>query len=1067
MKFKLFSKAVLTALMLVFLSQFALAQGDSTDFVRFTNPLLESRMNLGQTFTYDYDATALEPDNIRFVCGIYNVYEKAEVPENEYSIDSLTGIFTFTPSVQGSYWINISAYLIPDREFITYTNTHLVVIDPALLVPCAKITGFLRKQTDSTPIANATVSIHRDSSDTQLEDYYYTTTLDNGWFSLDVPAGVYFLYARIENTDLEAYYADPMTGFEPLEFNTVCGDSIDVDFYYPDYYLPPDSANSIRFVTYPEYAYISYGQTYQFDVDAVDNDQRTIHYALMDYPQGATVDSVTGVVTWTPAPNTIYDNYAFLLKAYFESAPYQAAAISWSVEYGPDNDTITCTKFSGYVTDIETGLPVYPCRITAHLEQQGEFRYYGQTNTNGYYEVNVPAGVFTVYYESKKYYPSFFPNDSTGTIRDFTVVCGTEVTANMHMYRFPNEDPDTTYYIYFTNFPNFERISRGGYAFFNFDAETNVQGEDYRFELTRTHPGATINEYLGEFTWTPTADLPDGYYEFTVRTYSFSHPEVEQFATFSYYLGEYAEPESCAYVSGAFIDSLNNPVSNVSFWLIAMDDSTDYGRGKTYYYTTPVDANGHYFFNVPAGSYILYAQQTDDANYGYGLFYPGTPDMQQAQVITLTCSDTNRIVMVFNALPAPQMFTISGTVTDEVTGNPVQSVVMIYPINDRTLDRKKYSATMETSPDGSYSFSLPEGLEFKIAAVPMVPGYLTEYYNGANSWDNADVITISSDLSGVNFALARLQAYENGVSGIVKDQNGTPINAIVFAYRLFDNENDPDVEVYTDMTNRQNTGYFSFDNLQPDQYVLFAIPFEVGVVPGFYRENQLGTLIWEDATVLTVAQTSMITNLDYKLPSMDTTWGFGSLEGSLDNGSNRIGLASGVKSTTKSALNGAFLTILNSSNKIVSYCFADDKGNFELNKIGVGDYTLNATKIRFNSAHRQFKFDTRDNASQSTVITLIPKNTTDVPVNKTVAGNVFTYPNPANDRIKVNVSSVEGSAKLSIFNLFGEEVYSQDVTLTNGDNTIDVNVNSLSSGTYIVKINGKNAAGQYVFEVVK
>jgi|GEM_PF-1766464 len=66
---------------------------------------------------------------------------------------------------------------------------------------------------------------------------------------------------------------------------------------------------------------------------------------------------------------------------------------------------------------------------------------------------------------------------------------------------------------------------------------------------------------------------------------------------------------------------------------------------------------------------------------------------------------------------------------------------------------------------------------------------------------------------------------------------------------------------------------------------------------------------------------------------------------------------------------------------------------------------------------------------------------------------ISIYPNPVKDKLNVVINSIEaGKAGISITDLSGKLLYSNNVLLTAGDNTIPVITESLSKGTYLLKI---------------
>ncbi|MCQ2284534.1 MAG: T9SS type A sorting domain-containing protein [Bacteroidales bacterium] len=71
---------------------------------------------------------------------------------------------------------------------------------------------------------------------------------------------------------------------------------------------------------------------------------------------------------------------------------------------------------------------------------------------------------------------------------------------------------------------------------------------------------------------------------------------------------------------------------------------------------------------------------------------------------------------------------------------------------------------------------------------------------------------------------------------------------------------------------------------------------------------------------------------------------------------------------------------------------------------------------------------------------------------------MMIYPNPAVNTMNVAISSEESAnASLAIYNLMGQIVYSENVALNEGNNIVNVNINNLNAGIYMVNV--KTAKG--------
>lgn len=69
--------------------------------------------------------------------------------------------------------------------------------------------------------------------------------------------------------------------------------------------------------------------------------------------------------------------------------------------------------------------------------------------------------------------------------------------------------------------------------------------------------------------------------------------------------------------------------------------------------------------------------------------------------------------------------------------------------------------------------------------------------------------------------------------------------------------------------------------------------------------------------------------------------------------------------------------------------------------------------------------------------------------------NLFKiYPNPTNGMVNININNYIGELQINVYDLNGRQVYNQNVTNFNNTNAIDLE--SLSTGIYVLKLNGEN-----------
>ena len=69
------------------------------------------------------------------------------------------------------------------------------------------------------------------------------------------------------------------------------------------------------------------------------------------------------------------------------------------------------------------------------------------------------------------------------------------------------------------------------------------------------------------------------------------------------------------------------------------------------------------------------------------------------------------------------------------------------------------------------------------------------------------------------------------------------------------------------------------------------------------------------------------------------------------------------------------------------------------------------------------------------------------------ASLIHAYPNPAHEIININIeSTLQTFSKLTIFNLMGQLVQQQNISLQKGENSIVLSTDNMQTGTYLVKI---------------
>ncbi len=78
------------------------------------------------------------------------------------------------------------------------------------------------------------------------------------------------------------------------------------------------------------------------------------------------------------------------------------------------------------------------------------------------------------------------------------------------------------------------------------------------------------------------------------------------------------------------------------------------------------------------------------------------------------------------------------------------------------------------------------------------------------------------------------------------------------------------------------------------------------------------------------------------------------------------------------------------------------------------------------------------------------------------------YPNPATDKLNIEfLSTTTGAAKLSVYNLSGQKVFTAETETTEGINTQSINTNALSNGVYIFEVYSNGETQRMKFTIAR
>ncbi len=309
-----------------------------------------------------------------------------------------------------------------------------------------------------------------------------------------------------------------------------------------------------------------------------------------------------------------------------------------------------------------------------------------------------------------------------------------------------------------------------------FDPED--QTAEIAYQLISKPDGMDINENTGEITWTPEKK---GVFEVWIQAYSKNNPDV--FGEHYFYLNVFSCQEP-AVLSGTITDSKDNPVSMGYIQLFPENFKDNPDNHDPYY---AIVENGSYTVEVDEGKYYFVFQDM----YGYYEYYPGTFDIESAELIEVACGDNLTYDMKLTEYKNSVMYTVTGSVKAE-NGDPAAYMnVMFEAVFDDEHGRYAMFNGF-TDEEGNYEIQLPDAYKY-IAYVdaywdPATGISKTLYYNQTYKRSEAEILELTGNLEGIDFIISNESEFKYyTVSGNVSTKDGTPVqHATVVFEGLYD-----------------------------------------------------------------------------------------------------------------------------------------------------------------------------------------------------------------------------------------------------------------------------------------
>ena len=349
--------------------------------------------------------------------------------------------------------------------------------------------------------------------------------------------------------------------------------------------------------------------------------------------------------------------------------------------------------------------------------------------------------------------------------------------------------------------------------------------------------------------------------------------------------------------------------------------------------SSPADPQPRAVFGqvTPGGEYVI--KPLDPGEYyvlavadGYvPKFYDNVTNFEEASTVPVEADSVSGGIDFFMEPLTPGTAVISGTVVDEMSGDPIP----VGLVNVFSPDNPFLFGEAKTREDGSYVIrGLRSGT---YVASAWAEGYLTEFYDNAATLEDATRIDVAEGdtVTGIDFSLS-----QGGIiSGVVTNETGNPLAGVFVTAQIVGEPSTPPSGVGVDgwgYALTDENGQYEITGLVAGEYLVSAQLWERWLFVIEWYDNAATP---EEATPVPVELGEEVTGIDFQLPAPTE---FGEIAGQVVDADGK-------------PIAGAFIEArapfdpAEGGLQVWAYAFTDKEGRYAIEGLPAGRYLVSAS----------------------------------------------------------------------------------------------------------------------------